>query len=99
MGLQCYAQEINDQMHKLKIDINQREKTKKEKETQKLNFEKQIRDLQLGLQQVKEGTEKDDNFIKDRKNRLEGCSRSYNQVIHNTQQIMTAVRSQDEFDA
>ena len=48
---------------------------------------------------MKEGTEKDDNFIKDRKNRLEGCSRSYNQVISNTQQIMTAVRSQDKFDA
>ena len=59
MGLQCYAQEINDQTHKLKTNINHREKTKKEKETQKLNFEKQIRDLQLGLQQVKEGTEKD----------------------------------------
>ena len=98
-SLQCYAQEINDQMHKLKTDIKDRKKSKQEKETKKQNLEKQIRDLQLTLQIVKEGINGDENFIKDTEVRLEGCSRSYNQVIYNTQQIMNAVRSQDKFDA
>ena len=53
----------------------------------------------MTLQIVKEGINEDENFIGDTEVRPEGCSRSYNNVIYNTQQIINAVRNQDKFDA